>query len=49
VSEEIGSNRGLVRRQERAAITPLILLGPGLVTNSLCRGQEKRTMQKLGV
>ena len=32
--------------QERAVGTPLIALGPALVANSLCRGQEKRTMRE---
>jgi hypothetical protein len=32
--------------QERAVETPLISLGPALVTNSLCRWQKKHTMRE---
>lgn len=41
---------GLVRRgQKRAVGAPLISLGPALMGNSLCPGQEKRTMCELEV
>src|SRR5712691_11720249 len=35
---------GLVRRQKRVDEPPRSRWGPDLVANSLCRGQEKRTM-----
>jgi len=35
--------------QELAVGTPLISLGPALVGNSLCRGQEERTMRETEV
>ena len=37
---------GFVRRRKPADETPLISLGPALVANSLCRGQEKRMMRE---
>jgi hypothetical protein len=37
---------GLVRRAKTSYRTPAISLGPALVANSLCPGQEKRTMRE---
>jgi hypothetical protein len=37
---------GLVRRAKNEPSEPLTWLGPALVANSLCRGQEKHTMHK---
>jgi hypothetical protein len=44
-----GNNWGSSDGQKRAVGTPLISLGPALVANSLCPGQEKHTMCELEV
>jgi hypothetical protein len=37
---------GLVRRAKTSCRNPAISLGPALVANSLCSGQEKHTMRE---
>jgi hypothetical protein len=37
---------GLVRRAKTSCPNPAMSLGSALVANSLCPGQEKRTMQE---